>query len=249
MKPLFIFLLLILVGSCSYLPDEELILAADIKYEETTEYIKLSPKTNSTKIALIFIPGGLVDPHSYTGNLEKIARTGNTVFILKVSANLAILEISKSIKIKNQFTEFSSWYIAGHSLGGTAAQAVVHKYPSDFEGLIFNGVYPTERYDLKDWNRNVLSLYAEFDGLSTVEEIEANKQFLPSALTLTSLNEIDTLSVLGPTTLYYEIKGGNHSQFGNYGQQSKDGNATISKQEQQDIVVNAITKFISWNEN
>ena len=134
-------------------------------------------------------------------------------------------------------------------MGGTAAQAVVHKYPSDFEGLIFNGVYPTERYDLKDWNRNVLSLYAEFDGLSTVEEIEANKQFLPSALTLTSLNEIDTLSVLGPTTLYYEIKGGNHSQFGNYGQQSKDGNATISKQEQQDIVVNAITKFISWNEN
>ena len=101
MKPLFIFLLLILVGSCSYLPDEELILAADIKYEETTEYIKLSPKTNSTKIALIFIPGGLVDPHSYTGNLEKIARTGNTVFILKVSANLAILEISKSIKIIN----------------------------------------------------------------------------------------------------------------------------------------------------
>ena len=136
MKPLFIFLLLILVGSCSYLPEEELVLSSDINYQETTEYIKLSPKNKPTKIALIFIPGGLVDPHSYVPIMENVARKGNAVLILKVSANLAILEILKSIKIKDQFPEYTSWYVGGHSLGGWFALLSVGR-SSLVEGVFF----------------------------------------------------------------------------------------------------------------
>ena len=85
-------------------------------------------------------------------------------------------------------------------MGGTAAQAVVHKYPSDFEGLIFNGVYPTERYDLKDWNRNVLSLYAEFDGLSTVEEIAKLK--IGDTFVMEHAKDKDIIVRSGPIPLF-----------------------------------------------
>ncbi|WP_373482782.1 alpha/beta hydrolase [Acetobacterium sp.] len=40
------------------------------------------------------------------------------------------------------------------------------------------------------------------------------------------------------------IEGGNHAQFGNYGQQKGDPPATISSEEQQDIAVQAILDFI-----
>ena len=40
------------------------------------------------------------------------------------------------------------------------------------------------------------------------------------------------------------IEGGNHAQFGNYGKQKGDPDATISAEEQQTIAVNAIVEFI-----
>ena len=39
------------------------------------------------------------------------------------------------------------------------------------------------------------------------------------------------------------IKGGNHAQFGNYGEQAGDGTATISREEQQDQTAKAILEF------
>ena len=40
------------------------------------------------------------------------------------------------------------------------------------------------------------------------------------------------------------IDGGNHAQFGNYGEQKGDPPATISTEDQQDIAVKAIMGFI-----
>ncbi|MEG0323167.1 MAG: alpha/beta hydrolase, partial [Raoultibacter sp.] len=40
------------------------------------------------------------------------------------------------------------------------------------------------------------------------------------------------------------IEGGNHAQFGNYGVQAGDGEATISPQEQWDKTASAIADFI-----
>ena len=41
------------------------------------------------------------------------------------------------------------------------------------------------------------------------------------------------------------IDGGNHSQFGNYGFQKGDGEARISREEQEDRTVEAILNFLS----
>ena len=76
---------------------------------------------------------------------------------------------------------------------------------------------------------NVLSLYAEFDGLSTEEKIFDKAENLPS------------------NTSYIEIIGGNHAQFGMYGEQSGDLEATISVLEQQNKMIEATLEFLNNN--
>ena len=44
------------------------------------------------------------------------------------------------------------------------------------------------------------------------------------------------------------IEDGNHAQFGNYGRQSGDSDATISADEQQDEAVDAIAAFVAARE-
>ena len=46
----------------------------------------------------------------------------------------------------------------------------------------------------------------------------------------------------------YIIEGGNHAQFGNYGDQSGDGTAVISREEQQQQVIQAL-KSMTNEEN
>lgn len=52
------------------------------------------------------------------------------------------------------------------------------------------------------------------------------------------------LSKLTYDTNVYEISGGNHAYFGNYGEQNKDGIATITKCAQQEQTTNKISDFI-----
>jgi hypothetical protein len=181
--------------------------------------------------------------------MEKVAQEGITVVIMKFSANLALLELSKPLNVIEKISDIDDWVISGHSLGGIAAQSIVSNNPDLFNGLIFLGVYPTESYDLSAWDKNVLSIYAENDLLSTLEEVETNKQYLPLELPIDHPDEMDTLQVDHPVTIYYLIEGGNHAQFGDYGSQEGDGIATVSREDQHNQVSSAIIKFMSHNEN
>ena len=42
----------------------------------------------------------------------------------------------------------------------------------------------------------------------------------------------------------YVIEGGNHANFGNYGNQKKDGFSTITRESQQELTKNEIIKYI-----
>jgi pimeloyl-ACP methyl ester carboxylesterase len=181
--------------------------------------------------------------------MEQLVEKGITVIILKVSANLAILETSKALSIPEAFPEILSWYVGGHSLGGIAALAAINNEPELFEGLVLMGSFPSEAFAIQDWDRQVLSLYGEHDALATIEDIEANKVFLPTAMDIDDLNDFEDLQVNSSVTIYYMIEGGNHAQFGAYGPQEGDGTATISTAEQHNEVSTAITNFITWNES
>ena len=65
-------------------------------------------------------------------------------------------------------------------------------------------------------------IYAVNDGLASTDEVHANARYLPD----------DTTWIL--------IEGGNHAQFGYYGSQLGDNAATISRERQQELTVDAI---------
>jgi len=241
-------LIAILIFSCSYLPSDE-DLANTIIYHETPDYISLSTNNEQDNIGFMFLPGGLVDPHAYLTLMERVVSDSINVIILKYSANLAILELSKYKKFISEFPGIDSWYIGGHSLGGIAALSAVNDDPTLFDGLILLGSYPSEGFAIPDWEKQVLSIYAENDQLSTVEDVTAAVSYLPPARFISDIDQLDTLNANIPGTLYYCILGGNHSQFGDYGFQNGDGAAEISVEEQHEEIHSAIIKYIKRHNN
>jgi pimeloyl-ACP methyl ester carboxylesterase len=225
--------------------DEDL--ADTIDYIETPDHLYLSSGNVQDSVGFMFLPGGLVDPHAYLTLMQKVAGDSIPVVIPKFSANLGILELSKYRSLMNKYPDIGTWYIGGHSLGGIVALNAIKNDPERFMGLILLGVYPSESFAISDWNKNVLSIYAENDHLSTVEEIENGVSLLPPANFITDIDALDTLNSAIPQTIYYYIQGGNHSQFGDYGSQEGDGIAQISREEQHQQVYNAIMTFIRWS--
>ena len=71
-----------------------------------------------------------------------------------------------------------------------------------------------------------LSIYGSNDGVMNMEHYQEAKPLMKNNYTELIIN------------------GGNHAQFGNYGNQSGDGAANITAESQQDQSVDAIIKFL-----
>ena len=178
------------------------------------DLIILSPTTPSDT-ALIFYPGAKVEYFAYLPILEKIKQNcGITCILTKMPFNMAIFDANAADKIIDQFPDIKNWYIGGHSMGGAMASDYASKHQDKVKGLILLGAYIYGNYPAK----NALTVYGSFN--TSVAE---------------KLNYTDNIVV---------IEGGNHAQFGNYGRQKGDPDATISSEEQQNIAVEAINKFL-----
>lgn len=232
--------------SCSYLP-EEIDIVSGVELDETVNYIRLKPTgITNEKTGLIFYPGGLVDPHAYVPTLQGLAVEGYPVVIVKASANLAITNMNKAESCKVAFPEVERWVLSGHSLGGVVSCIDVHNNPSQYVGVILMASYTNEDADLSDWNGTVLSLYGSEDALATPEIISENEGVLPTGINVEQLADMPTSPTVGQT-IYHQIAGGNHAQFGSYGAQSGDGEASITRTEQHAEIVNYIRSFFNAN--
>ncbi len=245
MKKYTLLLFLAFLAACSYLP-EQVELDNTILVEETPDYIALSPNNSPAQGAgILFYPGGLVDAHSYIAPFQNlVSQNGRRVVILKVNANLAIFDANKAYRCKDEF-DTNSWVIGGHSLGGVVAAMDTDKHRAAYEGVFFLGAYSVS--DLSDWNRPALLLSAELDGLTEVDKINENENNLPTRQNVATLTDMPTTSTAGQT-IYHEIPGANHAQFGEYGVQKDDGQATISATAQQDQVRSFILAWLEAND-
>ena len=171
--------------------------------------------------ALIFYPGGKVEYSAYAPLMSRLAESGIDCFLVDMPANLAFFGVDKADEIIAN-NDYNKWFIGGHSLGGVAAS--MYAADHDLDGLILLASYPTEEID-----EPVLSVYGSEDGVLDMEKYEDAKKLLPDGFT-----EV-------------VIAGGNHAQFGNYGEQDGDGTATVTADQQQDETVNAIIEFIGAN--
>lgn len=165
--------------------------------------------------ALIFYPGGKVEHSAYLPLLEQLSQRGITCFLVKMPYNLAVFDSDAGTKIMQAHPEISNWYIGGHSLGGAMASSYAAKNQDKVEGLILLGAYIYGEYPPE----KALIVYGSQD----------------LGLDRSKITYQDNV---------FEIPGGNHAQFGNYGSQKGDGEATMSAQEQQNIAADYIEKFI-----
>jgi pimeloyl-ACP methyl ester carboxylesterase len=159
-----------------------------------------------------------------------ISEQGFNVFIVKLplgSAPLASQQTSvmeRALEIMDANGSIQYWVVGGHSRGAAIASRFAYLYGESFDGLILIGTsHPKEEaFDLSDATLAVTKIYATNDGLASMEEVEANARYLPE------------------DTSWIQIEGGNHSQFGYYGFQLGDNAATISRERQQELTVDAI---------
>lgn len=181
------------------------------------------PKENQTGI--IFYPGGKVEYESYAPLMRQLAEEGYAVFLVDVPFGLAVFDIKAAKEVMADYPEISNWYVAGHSLGGSMAAIYAEEANDRLAGLILLASYSTA--DLPKTELNVLSIYGSEDTVLNSQSVKENRSLLPE-----DHNEII-------------IEGGNHAQFGNYGEQAGDGEATISTEEQQRATVEAITNLLN----
>ena len=172
----------------------------------------------------IFYPGGKVEHTAYAPLLLELAEHNILCVLVKMPLNLAVLNMDAAEGIPEQFPDVDSWYIGGHSLGGSMAASFAADNAGDFEGLILLAAYSTA--DLSETDLEVLSLYGSQDGVLNMEKYEQYRTNLPETAT-------EAL-----------ISGGNHAQFGSYGRQEGDGEASITPQAQLAAALQSLLELI-----
>jgi hypothetical protein len=189
-------------------------------------WLVFRPAHQETETGLVLYPGGRVDPRSYAPAAHEIAARGYVVVVVPMPLNLAVFGPDAAAGVFDSFPEISRWAVGGHSLGGAMAARFADSQPSLVQGLVLWASYPDAANDLSESRLAVTSVYGTLDGLATVDEIYASRPLLP------------------PTTTWVAVEGGNHAQFGWYGPQSGDNPATITREKQQQQVVEATVQLL-----
>lgn len=190
---------------------------------DSSDGILLTPteRRKTGTVGVAFLPGALVDPQAYIPLLTPVAQAGHPVFIAKLPLGVAFLQpdVVGAARVADRTTQ--EWVVAGHSLGGAVGsdQAV-----RDGVGLILLGAYPIN--DISSADIPVLSISGSNDGLTTPADVEASRKQLPAG------------------TEFVIIPGAIHAYFGDYGAQSGDGQATISREDAQEQITQAINGFL-----
>ena len=189
------------------------------------KWISFEPVDTTKDIAVVFYPGGRVEPQAYSPILRKIAEHGYPSYIVMPPMDLAIFDQDMAETIIDS-SSISQWVLSGHSLGGVAAAKMTEVLEDEIVGLSLWASYPAGSVDISEKNVAVQSLAGTKD---TVLDWD---------------NWLESDSQLPADTSWLEIEGGNHSQFGDYGAQDGDGEASISKEEQWEITSQSVLELL-----
>jgi pimeloyl-ACP methyl ester carboxylesterase len=183
------------------------------------------PADGVIKAGIIFYPGGKVEYTAYAPLMRDLAKAGYEVILLKMPFNLAVFDIYAAGRVIKSKPEITDWYVGGHSLGGSMACAYAARNADKLKGIILMASYSAS--NLSKTSLKVLSLYGSQDTVLKMSALDKGRALMPK------------------DTFYVQIKGGNHSQYGDYGLQKGDSEATISRAQQQSFTVKAIQAFTS----
>lgn len=190
-------------------------------------YLVFNPANESPSIGFIIYPGAKVPPEAYAPVASAIAGQGYLAVIVPMPLNFAIFNINAAEGVIAQFPDVQTWAIGGHSLGGAMSAWYAYDNPDQFDGLVLWASYPDTSRSLANSDLKVVSIYGELDGLATPETVRGSESLLPE------------------NTTFVEILGGNHANFGWYGDQPGDNPATISRELQTDQIVDATVRLLA----
>ena len=199
-----------------YLKDD-----SEVKVTNTKDYYLFDNLTNNDK-AVIFYGGAKVEEDSYAPMLNKLAHEGVDVYVAKMPFCFALFNRTKADAIYND--AYKEVYLMGHSLGGVCCAMNLDSTKLDYKGVVFLASYPSKQMDNK---YKSLTIYGSEDKVMNKKEFDKNQTYLP--------NDHD-IKV---------IEGGNHANYGYYGKQKGDGEATISREQQIDLTVSYVKDFIN----
>ncbi|WP_373483276.1 alpha/beta fold hydrolase [Acetobacterium sp.] len=231
-----IVLVALIIGILTYLGDyyyadqtahEALISDDQVTVREAGNLTIFTPTAGQDETGFIFYPGGKVEDVAYAPLMRSLAEQGYSAVIVGMPFNLAVFNANGADKVLETMPEIEQWIMVGHSLGGAMAADYLAGHEDQVEGLVLLGAYPNK--SLAQSRHPVLSLYGSEDQIIDQQGFEGGRDKMPV------------------NAIYHEISGGNHSSFGNYGEQAGDGTAAISAAEQQAITVTKIIEI--WKGN
>ena len=215
------------------LKSDSAVTVSEVEVEEWEEdsnfYYVFEPNSINPTIGFIIYPGALVDPRSYAPPAHAIAGEGYLTIIVKMPGDVAIGKYARADKIISDYADIKKWVIGGHSLGGVASCRYAKEFTDNVDGVVLWASWPSENFRIDDTYLKAISIYGTNDGHP--DEIEAGAEHLPA------------------DTQFVKIEGGNHTQFGwydtsPYPQQPGDNPADITREEQQDIIIQATVDFL-----
>jgi len=209
-------------------PEALLLDSATVRVHDGGATLEFAPVTPVGDAALVFLCGAGVAAEAYAPLLHSLAEAGWLVVVVRLPYRLAPLESHKLAaiqRVRNAFAahgEIAHWVVAGHSLGAALACRVLQAEPEAVTALVLLGTTHPKQDDLSGYVQPVTKVYATEDGVAPPDRMFAHRALLPAH------------------TRWVEIAGGNHSQFGHYGEQLFDGEATLSREAQQDVARQAL---------
>lgn len=200
--------------------------SGDVKVQEKEGYYLFFDEKEATDKAIVFYPGGKVEETAYVPMLLKFVEQGYEVYLVKMPAKLAIFGMNAAEDIIEEATHIEEWTMMGHSLGGAMAASFSVGHDEEIDQLVLLAAYSTE--DLKDKDIEVFSFYGTEDKVLNMEKYEEYRSNFPEDV----IEEI--------------IEGGNHANYAHYGAQDGDGEASITREEQVEYVLDV---FINTQED
>lgn len=189
--------------------------------------IRFLPRRHGGQWALVFYPGGLVDPAAYAPVLRRIAEQGIPTFITPMPLNLGILNTRAADRVIREYPDVTHWVLAGHSLGGATAAIYAAANSDAVDAVVFWDSYPPASSDLSESDLPVLSIYGTTNGVPNTDDFDAKRRLLPA------------------DAAYAPIEGASHAQFGDYGPQSGDVVPQITMEAQHQEVYSLMMEFLA----
>lgn len=160
---------------------------------------------------IVFFAGARVDAAAYVATFREVAAAGATIVLVRPTLNLAIVDLRPLSTFTDAAPDVESWSVGGHSMGGV--RACTDAEDDAVQALVLLASYCSlgdlsGRDDL-----TALSITGSRDGVLREEAADDARDLLPGDAT------------------FVELEGVNHAQFGDYGAQPGDDEATVSDAE------------------